>query len=107
MGFPSCKICATQNLEMLHEQQNALSSWMGLQCFTEDKFQDAFEHPLTGWRRSLGCNTPGDSFPRWSESKGYKHDKAKIYKGINPLWEENKVVKRSRPYLESVGVGRR
>ena len=67
---------------------------------------DAFEHPLAGWCRSLGCNTLGDSLPGWSESKGYKHDKAKIYKGIKPFWEENKAVKSLRPYLE-LGRGQR
>ena len=68
--------------------------------------QGAFEHPLTGWRRSLGCNTPGDSLLGWSESKGYKHDKAKIYKGIKPFWEENKAVKSLSPNLE-LGRGQR
>ena len=53
----------------------------------------------------LGVQYPGDSLLGWSESKGYKHDKAKIYKDIKPFWEKNKAVKSSSPYLE-LGGGR-
>ena len=109
MCFPSCQICGTTfwKCSMSHDQHygfpaGTFITWM----FSTD--QGYFEPPSpVSCRSLLGCNTPRDLLPVESESKGYKHDKAKIYKGINPLWEENKVVKRSRPYLESGGVGRR
>ena len=87
-------------LKMFHDQQNGFPAGTFITwIFSTD--QGYFEPPsAVSCRSLLGCNTPRDLLPVESESKGYKHDKAKIYKGIKPFWEENEAVKSRSPYLE-------